>query len=166
MTLATWEELKNLAEALATELMLAEDELLRHASLHALLGMPKGLRSLLKKAGADGLTSCAARTVRFDFHYTCDGWRISEVNSDVPGGYTEASAFTQLVADCVPDTMPAGNPARCWTDAILSVIKDHGCVALLSAIGFLEDQQVTAFLASQLQQRGVETVLLHHPEQL
>jgi glutathionylspermidine synthase len=39
-------------------------------------------------------------------------------------------------------------------------------VALLSAPGFLEDQQVTTFLASQLQERGVRTLLLHHPSQL
>jgi glutathionylspermidine synthase len=106
------------------------------------------------------------RTLRFDFHYTTDGWRISEVNSDVPGGYAEASVFPKLVADCVPSAKPAGNPAAQWANAMTSTVAESGTVALLSAVGFLEDQQVIAFLAIHLQQRGIETVLLHHPEQL
>lgn len=108
----------------------------------------------------------ALRAMRFDFHYTTEGWRLSEVNSDVPGGYIEASVFTEMVAECVPHALPTGNPARAWTDQIISILGDHGCVALLSAVGFLEDQQLTAFLAAQLQQQGIETVLLHHPAQL
>ena len=162
----TWEELKTLAEALAAELMLAEEELLRRSGPRAPLGMPAQLRSVLKEAAVHGMTPAAVRTLRFDFHYSTEGWRISEVNSDVPGGYTEASAFTELVADCVPGSQTGGNPASRWADGMMAFVKQSGHVALLSAVGFVEDQQVTAFLASQLQQRGVETVLLHHPAQL
>src|SRR5947207_3391973 len=35
----------------------------------------------------------------FDFHYTTQGWRISEANSDVPGGFSEASYFTGMMAE-------------------------------------------------------------------
>jgi glutathionylspermidine synthase len=128
--------------------------------------VPAPLRSVLKDAARCGATPCAVRTMRFDFHYTYDGWQISEVNSDVPGGYIEASVFTEMIARCVPHAKPVGNPARSWTENVARAIGDCRCVALLSAIGFLEDQQVTAFLASQLQQRGIEAVLLHHPAQL
>jgi glutathionylspermidine synthase len=162
----SWQELKTLAEALAAELMLAEEELLRRTGLHATLGMPAQLRSVLKQAAVHGMTPAAARSLRFDFHYSTEGWRISEVNSDVPGGYTEASAFTELVADCIPGSQTGGNPASRWADAMMAFVKQSGHIALLSAVGFVEDQQVTAFLASKLQQRGVETVLLHHPAQL
>ena len=37
--------------------------------------------------------------MRFDFHFTRDGWRISEVNSDVPGGLNESSGFERLMAN-------------------------------------------------------------------
>ena len=161
-----WEELKQTAETLATELLLAEEELLVRPDLHALLGMPAQLRSALKEAARYGQAPPAVRTLRFDFHYSTDGWRISEVNSDVPGGYTEASAFTNMVADCVPDAKPAGDPTIMWADTMMSVVGERGNVALLSAVGFLEDQQVTAFLANRLHERGVEAVLLHHPAQL
>ena len=43
------------------------------------------------------LAPASPRIMRFDFHPTLDGWRVSEVNSDVPGGFTEASRFARLV---------------------------------------------------------------------
>jgi len=36
--------------------------------------------------------------MRFDFHWTTEGFRISEVNADVPGGFSESSAFPALMA--------------------------------------------------------------------
>lgn len=161
-----WNTLKLMAEALAAELVYAEEELVQRPELHRLLGMPKKLQSVLARAAREGTTPVAVRTLRFDFHYTGDGWRISEVNSDVPGGYAEASAFTQMMAAQVPESKPAGDPACEWTRAMMSFAEPGSHVALLSAAGFLEDQQVTAFLAAQLQQRGVNTVLVHHPTQL
>lgn len=162
----TWLQLKQMAEDLAAELMAAEQELLERPGLYALLGLPMQLRSALEQARRHGPTPAAARTLRFDFHYTADGWRISEVNSDVPGGYTEASSFTELMASCSPQTRPTGNPGNQWADAMMSVAGERSHVALLSAPGFLEDQQVTVFLAGKLQERGVEPFLLHHPAQL
>ena len=161
-----WARLRGLAEALASELDGAEQELFLRPELHKMLGMPAPLRAVLKDARRRGATPWPVRTMRFDFHYTHDGWQISEVNSDVPGGYIEASAFTEMIAERVPHAKPVGNPARVWIENVARAVGQSGCVALLSAIGFLEDQQVTAFLAKQLQQRGIRAVLLHHPTQL
>ncbi len=162
----TWQELARAAEGLTTELLSAEQELLERADLHAELGLPKRLRPTFAQARRLKPTPCAVRTLRFDFHYTTEGWRISEVNSDVPGGYSEASCFTVQMSEFFPHARPAGNPANAWADGMISVAGTGGHVALLSAPGFLEDQQVTAFLAGQLQKRGVEAFLLHHPAQL
>ena len=162
----TWRELSTLAEELAAELVLAERELLERPELYFLLGIPAKLRSVFEEARRKGLTPCAVRVLRFDFHYSTEGWRISEVNSDVPGGYTEASCFSELMAAHLPHARPAGNPADRWTEAMISMVGEHGRIALLSAPGFLEDQQITAFLAGKLHDRGVDTFLLHHPSQL
>ena len=166
MTADEWVRLKRFAEDLANELALAEEELFRRPQLHKMLGMPKPLCSVLKDAALLGATPSAVRAMRFDFHYTTEGWRISEVNSDVPGGYIESSVFAEMVAECVPQAALPEYPARVWLEAITSTVSEQRSVALLSAVGFLEDQQVTAFLAVQLEQRGIETVLLHHPAQL
>jgi hypothetical protein len=70
-----------------------------------------------------------------DFHPTPDGWRLSEVNSDVPGGYSEASFFTGLMADHFPDAHPAGNPASVFTEALVRSVGAGATIALLSAPG-------------------------------
>ena len=161
-----WRELERTAEDLAAELLLAEQEILERPDLQIVLGIPEKLRRVFHQARRYGPTPAAIRILRFDFHYATEGWCLSEVNSDVPGGYTEASSFTELMASCIPNARPTGNPATSWTEAMMSVAGERSHVALLSAAGFLEDQQVTAFLADQLQARGVETFLLHHPRQL
>jgi len=67
--LATW------AEALSAEAFTAEEEILRRPQLLSELGLPAPLRNAL--AGSGELTPAAVRTIRFDFHLTADGWRIS-----------------------------------------------------------------------------------------
>jgi hypothetical protein len=136
-----------MAEDLAAELMTAEKELLHRPELYSVLGLPKQLRSAFEDSREHGLTPCSVRTLRFDFHFTTEGWRISEVNSDVPGGYTEASRFTELMCDHYPGMNPAGNPATEWAEAMFSVVGARAHVALLSAPGFVEDQQVTVLRA-------------------
>jgi glutathionylspermidine synthase len=162
----TWRHLSQMAESLAVELTSAETELLYSPQLYHLLGLSKPLQRLFRRVQSLPAAESSVRTLRFDFHYTTEGWRVSEVNSDVPGGYAEASRFTQLMQRYFPSAKVAGDPAKQWLQAMSSALGGNGHVALLSAAGFLEDQQVTAFLASQLQARGVETSLIHHGSQL
>jgi glutathionylspermidine synthase len=160
-----WQQLAKMAEDLAAELMAAEQEIVMRPELYCMLGLSPNLYPILSEASRNSAAAPVARVLRFDFHYTPEGWRISEVNSDVPGGYTEASRFTQLVSRFTPQARPCGDPARIWTDAIIKHVGKQGRVALLSAPGFMEDQQVTAFLAAELQARGAETFLIHGPSQ-
>lgn len=93
--------------------------------------------------------------MRFDFHYTREGWRISEVNSDVPGGYNEASGFATLVAEHYADALPTGDPAGALADAIASRTPQGGAVALVHATAFSDDRQVMTYLGKRLQARGL-----------
>ena len=52
-------------------------------------------RRLGLAAGSAGDPS-VPRLMRFDLHPTDEGWRLSEVNSDVPGGLNESSLFPEL----------------------------------------------------------------------
>ncbi|HKN67653.1 MAG TPA: glutathionylspermidine synthase family protein [Gemmatimonadaceae bacterium] len=161
-----WRDLSHWSELLGAEISQAEAELSRRPDLQQELGLPHSLRRVLTRGTQEGFTPSAVRVMRFDFHLTTDGWRVSEVNSDVPGGFTEASRFTQLMARQYPRARVAGDPLAEWTRLMLLVARRDGAVAFLSAAGYLEDQQVTALLASALCQHGIDVRLLHRPGQL
>jgi hypothetical protein len=159
---ATWDELATAAESLARETVAIEEELLSRPELHRLIALPRPLRALLGRGKEP--TPAAARILRFDFHWTTAGWQISEVNSDVPGGFTEAGNFTRLMAAEVPGARSAGDPTTAVIDALARASGEHGTVALLSATGYLEDHQIVAHLARELRSRGLTAHLIspHH----
>jgi hypothetical protein len=158
-----WKRIASQSEQLAREATAAEEEIARRPELLNQLGLPRALRRIL--AEKTPLTPAAGRVMRFDFHSTTQGWRISEANSDVPGGFTEASHFTALMAQHFPRLRPAGDPADVWSAALAAAAGPSGVVALLSAPGYMEDHQVVAFLAARLARRGCRPHLAK-PEQI
>jgi len=152
-----WRSISRLAQSLATELMAAERELLARPKLHGTLGLPRRIRALLRHARCADAVPCPARVLRFDFHWTDDSWCISEVNSDVPGGFTEASTLPRLVAKHSPGARPAGDPGAIWAEAMSKSIPPDEPIVLLAASGFMEDQQVVIFLERLLAGYGFRT---------
>ena len=146
----TWSQLARWAEALSMEATAAEKELVGCPNLLRRLGLPRRVREVLADRSGGELTPAAGRVIRFDFHWTTDGWQISEANSDVPGGFTEASSWTQMVAPHYRGCEPGGNPAARLAEALAESASDGGAVALLAAPGYMEDQQVVAYLADYL----------------
>jgi glutathionylspermidine synthase len=152
----TWARLTRTAEALAREALAAERELLGRADLHHLLGLPRALSKALRSGGAEG-----PRVMRFDFHWTAEGYRITESNSDVAGGFIESSGVAQLFAAHYPGCRPAGDPAG----ALASAVGPGGVVGLMHLSVYTEDRQVMLYLAKRLAERGVSTCLFD-PAQL
>jgi glutathionylspermidine synthase len=153
-----WRQISALAEQLADELMTAEAELLRRPDLHRALALPRGIRAVLKHAGHSVPTPAAARVLRFDFHWTDQGWKISEVNSDVPGGYCEASDLPRLMVPHYDGTQVAGDAGAELTAAIAARTLAGLPAGLLVAPGYMEDRQVLSYLYKQLTGRGIECV--------
>ncbi|HET9220416.1 MAG TPA: glutathionylspermidine synthase family protein [Terriglobia bacterium] len=159
-----WSELETFAEQLTSELFEAEHELLGREDLYGLLAIPRSLRRVLRQARQARPTPCPARVMRFDFHWTKSGWQISEVNADVPGGFSEASEFTRLMAAAVTGTAVLGNPTELLVSRIAHAAARQP-VALLAAPGFMEDLQVISYLARSLHERGTQAWLAR-PQQL
>jgi len=157
---SAWRELRVCAEALAAETLAVEQALLHRPELHRDLALPRPIRHVLANRPQGGDETQHLRVMRFDFHPTDEGWRVSEVNSDVPGGYNEASAWAALVAEHVPHGVPAGCPARRLVEAILNEVSVGATVALVHATAYTDDRQVMTFLARQLQNHGLHPVLL------
>jgi len=163
MRASIWKSLARSAELLATEAVAAESEILQKPKLLEGLGLPRRLLNVLR---ADEQVSPAAlRVIRFDFHPTTAGWRISEANSDVPGGYSEGSFFTGLVNAEFPELRPAGNPGASFAEQLLRNTEGQGTVALMAAPGYMEDQQVISFLAKNIRERNCAATLCQ-PSQL
>jgi glutathionylspermidine synthase len=164
LSAAAWRELWTAADALCHETMAIERRLLERPALLTLLGLPRRLRRLFERTGAAQLTPAAARVMRFDFHFAADGWRVSEVNSDVPGGFTESSVLPRLMklyADSDTSACStAGDPLSAFVRRIAPVARsERAPVALLAAAGFMEDLQVVSVLARELRKLDVDAHL-------
>ena len=165
ITAATWEHLAALAEALAAETVAAERELTDRPDLIGQLTLPGPIVRALR-GGAGRSVVDSPRVMRFDFHLANDGWKVSEVNSDVPGGFIEASAFTRLIAreTSIP-CRPAGDPARELGCAVAGIVPAGATVGLIHATAYTDDRQVMMYLARELEAVGLRPCLIS-PAQL
>lgn len=160
----TWEKLCEDAETLGREALAAEEEILNRSDLWKELGIPRSIRKALSRSAKS--SPGFARVMRFDFHLTREGWRISEVNSDVPGGFVEGSGFASLMSAAYRNTAPAGDAAGVYADTIATHfgVSDSSTrkprAGLVHATGYTDDRQVMVFLGSALESRGVATELL------
>lgn len=153
-----WAGISRAAELLWSEALCAERELLDRTELHRRLALPRRLRFAMRRA-AGGAEAPTVRFARFDFHPTVDGWRISEMNSDVPGGFLEAAALTALALERESGVVTAGDPAGALARAIASLDLDGGAVALVHATAYSDDRQSMASLGARLAALGVSSAL-------
>jgi len=156
-----WDRLCESAERLAAETHAMETEICHRAELHQQLGISKPLRHCLRSMDWSQ-PSRSVRTMRFDFHPTRHGWAVSEVNSDVPGGYTEASLLPALFTQFREYGHLPPSPLTAWGAAIESTLPP-GIVVFLSASGYLEDHQVVRGLIDELSKRGIASHWIQSP---
>lgn len=152
-----WRRIAGWAEQLAEEAMAAERELVARPELHARLGLPLAIRRVLRRRAAPPVDG--PRVMRFDFHLTTDGWRISEVNSDVPGGFIEAAGFAREMASRYPALCLAGDPASACADAWTRRLEPGALVALVHATAYADDRQVMIYLKDHLEAHGLRGCL-------
>jgi glutathionylspermidine synthase len=161
LEMGAWKELTELVEGLARETEEAEQEIWRRPELLRQLGLP---RPIFKNDGP--LAASGPRIMRFDFHYTPEGWKISEVNSDVPGGLVEAEGFTKIVRAHFPGWTLAGAPATRLAAALAKGTPNStGTIALIHATGYSDDTQVMTYLGRILANSGC-TSALANPAQI
>jgi glutathionylspermidine synthase len=153
-------ELNGMAEALSREALAAEQEILHRPELQDVLGLPRAIRKALQYDPKAELGANALRVMRFDFHYTSEGWLISEVNSDVPGGFIEASGWSALFAREWPRASAPRNPSEIYAHALSGAIGPNGVVALVHATAYSDDRQVMQHLSHSFSRVGLRTCLL------
>lgn len=160
LTPTCWRELAAAAEALYRETLRAEAEIAARSDLISRLKLPAALARALRPRDPPRVSTDALRIMRFDFHPAREGWRVSEVNSDVPGGYIESSGFARLMAARFPETAVAADPVEVLADSLRRRHKNSDTLGLVHATAYLDDRQVMIFLQRQLSRRGMSSQLL------
>lgn len=152
-------ELEKLTEKLTKETIQCEELLNSNLKLAKPLALPRQIRKELAsmknyEAGRH------IRLMRYDFHPTIQGhWALSEVNSDVPGGFAEASLMPRIAMDVLKEE-------KLWyksfgdilAGAIAQKTKPGGKVMLVHCTSYSDDRQVMQFLGDKLEDMGFQPV--------
>ena len=152
-------ELERLTEQLEKETVQAERILSGNLKLSKPLAIPWQTRKELprmKNYQADK----HVRLMRFDFHPAADGgWAVSEVNSDVPGGFAEASLMPQIAAELFKDKdYWHKNFGDILAVAISQKVKPSGCIMFVHCTSYSDDRQVMQFLGDRLEKMGFRII--------
>lgn len=153
------EELKRLTECLDEETRNAEVFLNNNFKYTKPLALPKGICKELKTM-TNYDASKHVRLMRYDFHPTVENkWAISEVNSDVPGGFAEASLMPQVARNLFgEETFWHKNFGDILTNAIASKVNSGGTIMLVHCTCYSDDRQVMQFLGDKLKKMGFKII--------
>ena len=152
-------ELESLTEKLDKETRQAEEYLNNNLNLAKPLALPKKIYKELKRM-KNYEADKHIRLMRYDFHPTIEGkWALSEVNSDVPGGFAESSIMPQIAIDTI-------NEGKYWyknfgdilTNAIIKKVKPKGNIMLVHCTSYSDDRQVMQFLGDKLEDLGFNII--------
>lgn len=151
-------QLGSWAEQLAAETVLMEEALAQNPALAKELCLPSPIFRALRRMG-DYDAGRHVRLMRFDFHPTAEGWAVSEVNSDVPGGFAEASALPRLAAPYFGGYAPGPSAAGSLAAAFAPKLPRGGVVAFVHATSYADDRQVMQCLRDAFAAEGYRTIL-------
>lgn len=165
-------ELAFLTEKLDAETRAAEDFLNGHSEYIKPLALPKSVKKEIVKM-QNYEPDKHVRLMRYDFHPTVEGnWAISEVNSDVPGGFAESSFMPraaiqvlkgQKVESLGGDGVSAESLGFCdfakvMVEAIAKKVKKGGRIMMVHCTCYSDDRQVMQFLGDRLEEAGFKVL--------
>ena len=165
-------ELARLTEKLDEETIAAENFLNVHPEYIKPLALPKSVKKeILKMQNYE--PDKHVRLMRYDFHPIVEGgWAVSEVNSDVPGGFAESSfmprAALQLLEAQEGEKISAGEIrnvqygfcdfAKVMVEAIAKKVKKGGRIMMVHCTCYSDDRQVMQFLGDRLEEAGFQVL--------
>ena len=152
-------EVIKLTESLDKETRLAEEYLNQHRKIAKKLALPK--RILEKIPNMQNYDkSNNIRLMRYDFHKDIDSkWVVSEVNSDVPGGFAESSVLPDLARKTI--NMPEleyNSFGDNMLNAINNLLNRKGTIMMVHCTCFSDDRQVMQYMGDLLQKEGYDII--------
>ncbi len=165
-------ELAALTEKLDAETRAAEDFLNEHAEYIKPLALPGSVKKEIVKM-QNYEPDKHVRLMRYDFHPTVEGsWAVSEVNSDVPGGFAESSFMPRAAIQVLngqKEVSLAGGEisaerlgfcdfAKVMVEAIAKKVKKGGRIMMVHCTCYSDDRQVMQFLGDRLEEAGFKVL--------
>lgn len=158
LTQEEYKELKYLTESIDVETRIAEDFLNKNLDLAKPLELSKKVKQEVASMGNYN-PQRHVRLMRYDFHPTTNGWAVSEVNSDVPGGFAEATLWPHAAMEALGDnnylTIDFGS---ILLNAITSKVKHGGRIMLVHCTCYSDDRQCMQFLGDRLNAMGYQAI--------
>ena len=154
-----YRELESLTEKLDYETRKAEEFLNKNLKLAKPLALPKKICKELKNM-QNYEAEKHIRLMRYDFHPTMEEkWAVSEVNSDVPGGFAESSLMPQAALNLLDkDKFWYINFGDILTEAISKKVKPNGTIMMVHCTSYSDDRQVMQFLGDKLKNMGFNII--------
>ncbi len=152
-------EIKKLTESLDKETIEAENFLNKNLKLAKPLALPKKIYKELQNM-SNYNPEKHIRLMRYDFHPTIENtWAVSEVNSDVPGGFAESTLLPELAIKYLPkknyNIIKFGD---ILTYSISKKVKPKGRIMLVHCTSYSDDRQVMQYLGDKLERLGFESI--------
>ena len=153
------EELKQLTEKIDRETIVAEEFLSSNLKLAKKLALPRKIHKELKKM-KNYEKDKHIRLMRYDFHPTANGkWAVSEVNSDVPGGFAEASLMPEVAKKLLESQKYWNiNFGDILANAISKKVVPKGRIMMVHCTSYSDDRQVMQFLGDKLETMGFNII--------
>lgn len=153
------EELMRLTEKLDAETRAAEEYINKHLEIAGPLELNKKMRNEIKNMQNYDADK-HIRLMRYDFHPTTEGkWAVSEVNSDVPGGFAEAALMPGAALEVLKnENYWYKNFGDILAKAISKKVAGKGRIMLVHCTCYSDDRQVMQFLGDKLKAEGYQVI--------
>lgn len=152
-------ELIQLTENLDKETRLAEEYLNKDKKLSKKLDLPKKVREQIKNMqNYDKKNNI--RLMRYDFHPDIEGnWIVTEVNSDVPGGFAESSLLPDLARKTInKKELTYTSFGERMVEEINKKLHKKGTIMMVHCTCYSDDRQVIQYMGDRLQKEGYDII--------
>jgi len=153
------DEVIKLTKNLDKETRLAEEYLNKHTKIVKKLALPKKiLQQITNMQNYDNAKNI--RLMRYDFHPDINGnWVVTEVNSDVPGGFAESSLLPDLARKTINNLeLEYTSFGDKMVETINTKLNKKGTIMMVHCTCFSDDRQVMQYMGDRLEKEGYKII--------
>lgn len=152
-------EIIEFTKELEKETSLAEEYLNQNFKIAKKLALPKKILKQIPNMKSYNKTK-NIRLMRYDFHPDINGnWVVTEVNSDVPGGFAESSLLPELARKIINNSeLEFVSFGEKMIEVINKKLNKTGTIMMVHCTCFSDDRQVMQYMGDRLKKEGYKII--------